>query len=189
MAIYYKLPLKDVGKMPEYVLLASGHGPYPTAFEDDVGRLAFTINDVEQNPNLLVRVRREPQWSQQHPEIMGPDTCFMYFGPAKSPGYLIYGNGPNQSMSDSVRQKRNERGNRYFNAQNGKELKWRTAQDGMECFNGRTRIATYKPVTPGYKNATAMLTIKQSGLPICTEIVTALLLNQMAQAFDWPVNS
>ena len=63
-------------------------------------------NDMEQKPNLLVRLIREPQWSQQHPEIMGPSTSFMYFGPGKSSGYLIYGNGPNQSMNSSVRQKK-----------------------------------------------------------------------------------
>jgi hypothetical protein len=63
-------------------------------------------NDVEQKPNLLVRLMREPQWSQQHPEIMGPSTSFMYFGPGKSSGYLIYGNGPNQPMNGSVRQKK-----------------------------------------------------------------------------------
>lgn len=63
-------------------------------------------NDVEQKPNLLVRLMREPQWSQQHPEIMGPNTSFMYFGPEKSSGYLIYGNGPNQPMNSSVRQKK-----------------------------------------------------------------------------------
>lgn len=62
---------------------------------------------MEQKPNLLVRLMREPQWSQQHPEIMGPDTCFMYFGPGKSSGYLVYGNGPNQPMNSSVRQKKN----------------------------------------------------------------------------------
>jgi len=63
-------------------------------------------NDMEQKPNLLVRLIREPQWSQQHPEIMGPNTSFMYFGPGKSSGYLIYGNGPNQPMNSSVRQKK-----------------------------------------------------------------------------------
>ena len=61
---------------------------------------------MEQKPNLLVRLIREPQWSQQHPEIMGPSTSFMYFGPGKSSGYLIYGNGPNQPMNSSVRQKK-----------------------------------------------------------------------------------
>lgn len=61
---------------------------------------------MEQKPNLLVRLIREPQWSQQHPEIMGPNTSFMYFGPGKSSGYLIYGNGPNQPMNGSVRQKK-----------------------------------------------------------------------------------
>ena len=63
-------------------------------------------NDVEQKPNLLVRLIREPQWSQQHPEIMGPTASFMYFGPGKSSGYLIYGNGPDQPMNSSVRQKK-----------------------------------------------------------------------------------
>lgn len=67
----------------------------------------YRRSDMEQKPNLLVRLMREPQWSQQHPDIMGPDTCFMYFGPGKSSGYLVYGNGPNQPMNSSVRQKKN----------------------------------------------------------------------------------
>jgi hypothetical protein len=116
-----------------YVLLEVGSQPYFTTFQDLDGRLAFSMlvrcpttcflvaakwrlpeltstfdhrNDVEQKPNLLVRLMREPQWSQQHPEIMGPNTSFMYFGPEKSSGYLIYGNGPNQPMNSSVRQKK-----------------------------------------------------------------------------------
>ena len=55
-----------------------------------------------------------------------------------------------------------------------------------QCYNGRTLIATYEPVTSPDKKATARLTIKHPGLPICTEIVTALLLNRMALAFGWP---
>jgi len=172
-----------------YILLECGREPYSTSFQDLDGRLAFTISDVEQNPNLLVRLMREPQWSQQHPDIMGPNTCFMYFGPGKSSGYLIYGNGPNQPMNSSVRQKKGVANSRYFTAQNGKELKWKIADGRMECYNGRNIIATYEGFTSADKKATARLTIKQPGLPICTEIVTALLLNRMALAFGWPDNS
>lgn len=102
---------------------------------------------------------------------------------------------------------------RYFTAQNGKELKWKHADGRMEvggflirclylskvliiiycshlwvvqCYNGRNVIATYEQ--SGEKRATARLTIKHLGLPICTEIVTALLLNRMALAFGWPDN-
>ncbi|KAF9653414.1 hypothetical protein BDM02DRAFT_3108050 [Thelephora ganbajun] len=169
-----------------YVLLEVGSQPYFTTFQDLDGRLAFSINDVEQKPNLLVRLMREPQWSQQHPEIMGPSTSFMYFGPGKSSGYLIYGNGPNQPMNSSVRQKKGVANTRYFTAQNGKELKWKIIDGRMECYNGRTVIATYESVTSADKKTTAKLTIRQPGLPICTEIVTALLLNRMALAFGWP---
>lgn len=79
----------------------------------------------------------------------------MYFGPGKSSGYLIYGNGPNQSMNGSVRQKKGvvkyalpslyqlqshlitdplcaSYSTRYFTAQNGKELKWKITEGRME---------------------------------------------------------
>jgi len=168
-----------------YTLLELDSDPFSTKFEDADGRPAFTIDEVEQKPNLLVRVTREEAWSLQHPDIMGPSAAFLYFGPAKSSGYLVYGNSPTQPMSNSIRQKKGMAGTRYFNTQAGKELKWKVSGQKMECVDGRTVVAVWEPVPSSDKKYEAKLTVKKSSLPIITEIVTALILNRMAEALKW----
>ena len=61
---------------------------------------------VDHGPNIIVRLTREAEWSQQHPDIMGPSNAYLYFGPSKTIGYLVYGNLPSQPMSESLRQKK-----------------------------------------------------------------------------------
>jgi hypothetical protein len=61
---------------------------------------------VEHTPNIVTKLTREAEWAQQHPDIMGPSNSFLYFGPSKTPGYLVYGNLPSQAMADSLRQKK-----------------------------------------------------------------------------------
>lgn len=53
-----------------------------------------------------MRLTREKPWTQQHPDIMGPSNSYLYFGPNRAPGYLVYGNSPPQSMANARRQKR-----------------------------------------------------------------------------------
>lgn len=53
-----------------------------------------------------MRLTREKPWTQQHPDIMGPSNSYLYFGPNRAPGYLVYGNSPSQSMTNARRQKR-----------------------------------------------------------------------------------
>jgi len=50
------------------------------------------IAQVDRNPNSVLRLSREPEWSQQHPSIMGPENSFFYLGPESSAGYVVYGN-------------------------------------------------------------------------------------------------
>lgn len=100
-----------------------------------------------------MRITREAPWAQLHTEVMGPSNSYLYFGPTRSPGYLVYGNSPHQSMSSARRQKRENStyvqdsaligsaclttpnlplSSRYFVAQNGKEYKWKIATQGLE---------------------------------------------------------
>lgn len=61
---------------------------------------------VDQQVNLIVHIAREAAWSQQHPEIMGPRNSYLYFGPSKTPGYLVYGNGSEVAMVNHLRHKK-----------------------------------------------------------------------------------
>ena len=62
--------------------------------------------DADYQPNLVIQITRESQWSQQHPSIMGPDKSFFYFGPQTQAGYVVYGNGPSIAMKSLIRQKK-----------------------------------------------------------------------------------
>ncbi|KAL0950358.1 hypothetical protein HGRIS_010325 [Hohenbuehelia grisea] len=168
-----------------YVLLQFGDDPCNIRFEDLESRPAFTVSEVAQTPNLVVMLSREPAWSQQHPNIMGPTRSFYYFGPGRSPGYLAYGNSPTQAMSNSIRQKRDGSASRYFTPQNGsKEYKWKISPQRMECVDGRSTIAVWERSQPE-DEFHARLTIKPAGMPIVTEILTTLTLNRVGMALNW----
>lgn len=51
-------------------------------------------------------------------------------------------------------------------------------------MDGRTTLAVWELSHPE-DEFHARLTIKHSGLPLVTEIVTTLLLNRMSQALSW----
>ncbi|KAJ8463938.1 hypothetical protein ONZ45_g17412 [Pleurotus djamor] len=188
-----------------YILLQFGDNPCHCRFEDLESRAAFTIQQVffyrvsldsdiseclavqiPQDPNLVVRVRREDAWSQQHPAIMGPDRSFLYFGPGNTQGYLVYGNSASQPMANSLRQKRDSSQSKYFKPQNGsKEYKWKiNGPQRMECSDGRALVAVWELSEPE-DDFHARLTIKGPGLAIVTEILTTLTLNRVAQALSW----
>jgi hypothetical protein len=57
-------------------------------------------------PNTLVQLRREAPWAQKHRSVMGPGAAFFYFGPASTPGHIIYGNASSQPMATTLRRKR-----------------------------------------------------------------------------------
>jgi len=168
-----------------YVLLQFGEDPFSSKFEDLEGRPAFSVKEVERNPNLLVRLTREPEWSQQHPNIMGPNKSFLYFGPDRSLGYLVYGNGPTQPMSNSIRQKREASTSRYFTAQNGKDYKWKTSPTRMECVDGRSNIIAVWERSQPEDEHHARLTVRPQGLAIVTEILTTMTLNHISQNLRW----
>ncbi|KAG1752389.1 uncharacterized protein EDB91DRAFT_513125 [Suillus paluster] len=169
-----------------YVLLQFGSDLFSHRFEDLEGRPAFTVTTVDQQVNVIVHIAREAAWSQQHPEIMGPSNSYLYFGPSRAPGYLVYGNGAEVAMINHLRQKRDSSISRYFTAQNGRELKWKVFPQKMECVDGRTTIAMWELAQPE-DMFSARLTIKHSGLSVVTEILTTLSLNRMALDLDWKV--
>ncbi|KAF9236194.1 hypothetical protein BU15DRAFT_77167 [Melanogaster broomeanus] len=167
-----------------YVLLQFGSDPFSHHFEDLESRPAFTVKTVGESPNLVVQVAREAEWTQQHPDIMGPANSYLYFGPSKSPGYFIYGNGASVTMTTHIRQKKDSSTSRYFTTRHGKEMKWRVSPQKMECVDGRTTIATWDMSEPEDMFC-GRLTIKHAGLSVVTEILTTLTLNRMAMALGW----
>ncbi|EPQ58887.1 hypothetical protein GLOTRDRAFT_125209 [Gloeophyllum trabeum ATCC 11539] len=168
-----------------YVLLQYGEDPFENSFEDLEGHFAFSVSEFEQNPNLIMTLSREPEWAQLHPDIMGPSNSYLYFGPAKSPGYLVYGNGPTQPMLNSLRQKKDGSTSRYFTAQNGKDFKWRISQNRMECVDSSRNVVATWEVAPPEVEYYARMTLKHSALATVTEILTTLTLNRMARALNW----
>ncbi|KAI0046646.1 hypothetical protein FA95DRAFT_1668236 [Auriscalpium vulgare] len=168
------------------VLLQIGDDPFNTRFEDLEGRTAFTlcVPLPIRTPNALVQLRRETPWTLQHRDIMGPSAAFFYFGPANMPGYIVYGNTPSQPMTTALRKKRGSSGSRFFTSQSGRQLKWKLSAHRMECVDGKQLMAVYEP---GHQNehATALLTIKQPGLAVVTEILTTLMLIRMSAELHW----
>jgi len=167
-----------------YVLLQFGLDLFNHRFEDLESRPAFTVKTVDQQVNVIVHIARQAAWSQQHSDIMGPSNSYLYFGPSRAPGYLVYGNGPEVAMINHLRQKKDTSTSRYFTAQNGRELKWKVSPQKMECLDGRTTIAAWELSQPE-DDFSARLTIKHSGLSMITEILTTLSLNRMALSLDW----
>ncbi|KAF8165896.1 hypothetical protein B0H34DRAFT_648921 [Crassisporium funariophilum] len=169
-----------------YTLLQYGDNPLSHRFIDHAGRPAFTIAQVAQNPNPVIRLTREAAWSQQHPSIMGPDNSFFYLGPESTAGFIVYGNNrTNIPMNFFLRPGRREGSvSRYFRAQSGKDYKWRIGSHRMECLDGRTILATWE-VSPPDKEYHALLTIRHNAMHLVTEIATTLVLNQMALALGW----
>jgi len=168
-----------------YVLLQFSEDPINTIFEDLESRKAFTIKAIEERPNLIVKITRELDWSQQHPDVMGPDNSFFYFGPSRTPGFLIYGNALQQSMQNSRRQKKETSTSRYFSAQNGKEYKWRVAAQRLECVDSKGNVIAVWERSQLEDEFHARLTLKHSALAVVTEIMTTLTLNRVAQALNW----
>lgn len=160
-----------------------GSDPFSFRFEDLEGRPAFTVEQVYQNPSV-VKVTREAEWSQQHPDIMGPTSAFLYFGPANTRGYMVYGNGEQISMATHLRQKKEGSPSRYFSTRTGKELKWKVSPQKMECVDGRSTVAVWELSQPE-DVFSARLLLKHSALSYVTELLTTLILNRMGLALNW----
>ncbi|KAJ7133813.1 hypothetical protein C8R46DRAFT_923535 [Mycena filopes] len=82
------------------VLLQYGADAFNARFQDLEGRSAFASN----NPNLIVKLSRDPAWSQHHPGTMGPDAAYFYFGPSRpssSPSHASPSSSSSQSYSAS----------------------------------------------------------------------------------------
>ncbi|KAF7789427.1 hypothetical protein EIP86_000371 [Pleurotus ostreatoroseus] len=116
---------------------------------------------------------------------MGPSSSFFYFGPSCTPGYLVYGNSPTQAMANSRRQKKDGSVSRYFTAQNGKEYKWKTGPQKMECFDNKGVAIAIWEVGQLEDDFHARLSLKRSGLAVVTEVLTTLTLNRIAHTLSW----
>jgi len=116
---------------------------------------------------------------------MGPSNSYFYFGPERTPGYLVYGNSPHQSMAAARRQKRENSISRYFVAQNGKEFKWKVAPQRLECIDSRGNTVALWETSQLEDEFHARLTVKASALAVITELVTTLTLNRIAMILNW----
>lgn len=167
-----------------YTLLQMGSDPMFLCFQDLQERQAFTVITIDQNANPVIKVSREAQWSQQHPDIMGPENAFLYLGPGSARGYMVYGNGDEVNMANYLRQKSQGSPSRYFTTLTGKELKWKLFPDKMECIDNHSIVAVWVP-GESQDGSSARLTLQHSTLSYITELVTTLILNRMALQLNW----
>ncbi|KZT06476.1 uncharacterized protein LAESUDRAFT_700298 [Laetiporus sulphureus 93-53] len=168
-----------------HVLLQFSADPWNARFEDSERRKAFTVIMVEEDPNLIMRLTLEDEWSKQHNDIMGPNRSYFYFGPSRAPGFLVYGNGSPLSMDKVLRRKKEASSSRYFTAQNGRELKWKIAPERYECVDSKGTTVALWERSRLQDEFHARLTVTQSGLSIITELLTTLTLNRIASIMNW----
>ncbi|KAI0340828.1 hypothetical protein BDW22DRAFT_1359663 [Trametopsis cervina] len=142
-------------------------------------------SQVEELPNLLLKLVREAPWAQQHPDIMGPVSSFFYFGPSRTPGNLAYGNTSTHPMANDIRPSKRDSNTRYFLTQSGKEYKWKVSPTRYECYDHKNVQVAVWEVVQGGESFNARLTLKQAALPVVTEIVTTLTLNRISQVLNW----
>ncbi|KAJ7168043.1 hypothetical protein C8R46DRAFT_1094764 [Mycena filopes] len=197
-----------------YVLLQYGADAFNARFQDLEGRDAFVVAPASHNPNLIVKLSRDPAWSQHHPGTMGPDAAYFYFGPSRpsysssyaspsssqsysnygggggavptpTPGFVVYGNNRHSIPMGALRRRSREGSqSRYFTAQSGREYKWRISPQRMELADGRTTLAIWELSAPG-DAFDARVEIKHAGLAIVTEIMATLSVNRMGGALGW----
>jgi hypothetical protein len=93
------------------------------------------------------------------------------------------------------------RSSQYFTSRSGRLLKWKRLANNklevrfpfpdmsapnfvLQCVDGKEVLATYETgQLSGHYSA--MLTIRQAGLAVVTEILTTLMLSQMATVLQW----
>ncbi|KAI5117047.1 hypothetical protein M0805_007904 [Coniferiporia weirii] len=180
---------------PQYVLLQYGSDPLNFQFEDSEERLAFSVHltqlfsrirsKVVQVPNLVVQLSRQDEWALQYPDVMGPRNAYLFFGPSNSPGQVAYGNAERVAMAYYLRKKKDASNSRYFVAQNGKELKWKSvSSQRMELWDSRSVYAVWEKAPPGSEHD-AQVTLSDAGLAFVTEVLTTLTLNLAAKRLDF----
>jgi hypothetical protein len=54
---------------------------------------------------MVVRLIREKEWAQQHPDIMGPSNAYLFLGYNDSPGHLAFGNNERKPMANWMKAK------------------------------------------------------------------------------------
>ncbi|KAL5507748.1 hypothetical protein ACEPAH_5366 [Sanghuangporus vaninii] len=167
------------------VLFQFGSDPMNFQFEDSQERVAFTLAKVIQVPNVIVQLTRHDEWTSQHPDIMGPRNAFLYFGPSNSPGQVAYGNGQRVPMPYYLRKKKDGSNSRYFNAQGGKEFKWKSvSSQRMELCDSLNVYAVWEKAPPGLEHD-AQVTLSATSLAFVTEVLTTLTLNLVAKQLDF----
>ncbi|KJA29552.1 hypothetical protein HYPSUDRAFT_31464 [Hypholoma sublateritium FD-334 SS-4] len=170
----------------ECTLIQWGDDPLRHHYIDAAGRMACTVKEVDRNPNPIIRVGRETAWAQLHPNVLGPDNAYLYLGPESTAGFVIYGNNPvNLPMHYFLRPGKQPNSiSRYFRCQNGRDYKWKVSSHKMECYDGRTLLATWE-VSPPREEYFARLVVRERGMSIITEILTSLIINRMSMALGW----
>jgi hypothetical protein len=128
-----------------YALLERGTCPLETTFVDEEGRPSFTMfvspsplssstypicSSSYRDPNLLIRVAREKEWSQQHAsDVKGAASAFVYLDHVAQPVHIAFGNGERQPTAEWMRPARKDENVRAFTSQSigqfGGEYKWR----------------------------------------------------------------
>ncbi|KAF9528044.1 hypothetical protein CPB83DRAFT_855232 [Crepidotus variabilis] len=175
-----------------WILYQYGDDSQKHRYLDQESKLAFTLQEFQQNedPNRVIRLVRDGEWSARYPSVMGPDRSYFFMGPENNLGYIVFGNGNiHIPMGYMLRGGKKEGSvSRYWRGQNGNQYKWKATNYRMECLdNGRT-LALWE-VSPPDKNYYATLTIFPKAMPIITEVLTSLILNQMALALTWHIPS
>ncbi|KAJ7186171.1 hypothetical protein C8R46DRAFT_882298 [Mycena filopes] len=167
-----------------YVLLQYGADAFNARFQDLEGRDAFVVY-ASHNPNLIVKLSRDPAWSQHHPGTMGPDAAYFYFGPSRpsysssyaspsnsystsssggnygvptpTPGFVVYGNNRHSIPMGALRRRSREGSqSRYFTAQSGREYKWRISPQRMEVTGRRFPLCIYASSSPRAPSAPSL---------------------------------
>ena len=173
---------------------------------------------VIQVPNVVVQLTRHDEWASQYPGVMGPRNAFLYFGPSNSPGQVAYGNGDRVPMPYYLRKKKDgskcvtvfhsrlhwrligQCSSRYFNAQGGKEFKWKTvSSERMEVSGIMADFLIAEPHCLPYQlcdslnvyavwekappdlEYDAQVTLSSMSLAFVTEVLTTLTLNLVAK--------
>ncbi|KAF9523269.1 hypothetical protein CPB83DRAFT_887033 [Crepidotus variabilis] len=171
-----------------WILFQHGSDPQKHHYQDQENNLAYKLEEFTQkdDPNRVIRLARDVQWAQQRPTAMGPDNSYFYLGPENNIGYLIYGSTSTRiPMSSMLRGGKKEGSvSRYWKGQNGSQYKWKVTPTRMECLdNGRT-LALWE-VNSSESDHYSKLTLYPKAIPLITEVLTTLILNQMALKLEW----
>jgi hypothetical protein len=71
--------------------------------------IVYSHSQADTTPNLVIKLHREPKWTQLHSSIMGPEKSWFYLGPSNQSGFVIYGNNQTHlNMMDKFRKRKRD---------------------------------------------------------------------------------